>query len=720
MTVTSGPATDRAPTRRDGRSRNGALTRFVGLALWSVVVAFGVLVAAGIASTLWGLIHVSHPYLSSDYVVYDDVLQVYSGHTLYQDPATGYVASLYPVGFPALLAALTHLRLWSGWGILLSALSGVGLVGLVAVVAYRPDGDALVRSRALRVAEAVGIGFVGWWLVTTNPYPSNFQYRPDVLSWALGVAGLLLTPRALRGSRGAWICAIALLSAAFWVKQPAAAAALAAGLWGIYAAAIGVTTWRRIGVFLSALAAVNLLALAFQQLITDGWTWFYIVELGQRHSWDTFSYSELLRRSWAGIWLPVLATMAVLLLGIVGRVRAGGESLRRSADGQLLMLLLLFLLVTLVSETYLQRMQGGHENHLIGLTWALALLVGLGWRWAGRSDSTRLASGAVVAVLLGLGLTQGATVVSVLDHADPLAWQVPKVHDVVHFQEDALVGMLPPGQLLEPLNGQLGMRDGRVPINASACGLVAAGLSPLVLERDIADRRYPFIIPWDPDVEQSCSAFGKWEENYFAKLALVADVGYRSNTRGLPPGIYERRPEPAAAVAAHNLLRCFAPFRLGGVLFRIGRGGGFWCQQTPTDPHLVLETAVGFTEVTEVLTDGVVTAIDGALLATLPNGTGTVTVAAGVGNHASRHVKPLAQFDAHTPRRPATVAFTLGRVPTNLPAGTVVRRIDPAAVEGTQLRIYAAPRSHPQLDFSRVRIQTKDGIERGAVTRRGL
>ncbi|HEX5924654.1 MAG TPA: hypothetical protein VFY45_12540 [Baekduia sp.] len=692
--------------------------RPIDLAVWSVVVTFGALVAVGIASSLWELIHTAHPYLSNDYLVYDDALQLYTGHTLYQDPATGYVASLYTVGDPALVSVLLHFYLWTGWGILLSAMSGLVLVGLVAVVAYRPDRDALIPSQAFRVAEAAGIGFVGWWIVTTNPYPMHYQHRPDVLSWALGIAGLMLTPRALRGSRGAWIGAIALLSGAFWVKQPAAAAAVAAGLWGIYAIAIGVTTWRRLGVFLGALAAVNLFALAFQQVITDGWTWFYIFELGRRHDWSAFGYVEVLRRSWAGIWLPVLAAATMLLVGIIGRARAGGASLRRDADGQLLVLLVLFLVVTLSSETYLQRMQGGHENHLIGQTWALVLLVGLGWRWAGRTGSTRLASGAVVAVLLGLGMTQGAIVLGMPDYGTVQAWQVPKVHDVVRFKEDAMATVLPRGQILDQLSGELGMRDGRVPINQAACGLVAAGLSSLVLERDIANRRYPFIVPWDPDVAQSCSAFGKWEENYFWKLDRMVKAGYRPNTRGLPQPILERRPGPGAAASARDLLRCFAPFRLGGVLFRIGRGGGLWCQRTPTDPHLILRETPA--EVSEVLTDGVVTAIDGSLIATLPAGTGTVVIAASLGGLVNGKVQPLVQLDAEAPDRPTTAVITLGRVPADVPAGAIVRQLDPAAVEGTQLRIYATTGSGARLDFSHVRIRTKDGIERGAVTRRGL
>jgi hypothetical protein len=714
MTATSGPTTDRAPATHDGRPRQGALAHFVGLTLWSAVVVFGVLVAAGILSSLWELVHTGHPSLAGDYWVYGGALQLYSGHNLYQDPATGYVALLYPPGYPALLSVLLHIHLWSGWGILVSALSGVALVGFVGLVAYRPAGDALVRRRALRVLEAAGIGFVGWWLVTTSAFPMNYQHRPDVLSWALGIGGLLLTPRALRGSRGAWVGAIVLLSAAFWVKQPAIAAAAAAGLWGLYATAIGVTTWRRVCVFLGALAVVNLLALAFQQVITDGWTWFYIFELGRRYDWDAFGYPEVLRRSWAGIWLPVLTAITMLLLGVIGRARTGGTSLRRGPDGQLFVLLVLFLIITLSSETYLQRVQGGHENHLVGQTWALALLVGLGWRWAGRSGSTRLASGAVVAVLLGLGLTHGATVVGAPDQGDAQAWQVPKVYDAVHSAEDPIATVLPRGQLLHPHNSETGMRDGRVPINEGACGLTAAGLSPLVLERDLVTRRYPFVIPMDLDASQSCSAYGKWEENYYWKLARVIAAGYRPNTRGLPVGIFERRPEPAAAAAARDLLGCFAPFRLGGVLFRIRHGGGLWCQRTPTDPHLTLrETPTG---ISEVLTDGIVTAIDGTLVATLPAASGTVAVTSVHG----RQIKYLGGLDADTPGQAATVVFTLGRVPADIPANAVVRRIDPAALKGAQLGIYASVNSNARFDFSRVRIQTKDGILVGAVTRRGL
>ncbi len=52
--------------------------------------------------------------------------------------------------------------------------------------------------------------------------------------------------------------------------------------------------------------------------------------------------------------------------------------------------------------------------------------------------------------------------------------------------------------------------------------------------------------------------------------------------------------------------------------------------------------------------------------------------------------------------------------------GAKVMRIDPDAVRGGRLSIYATAGSGAVFDFSGMTLRTKDGILRGAVTRRGL
>jgi hypothetical protein len=706
--------------RRIGRSV-ARLRRGIELALWLAAVAFAGAIVAGIAGSLLNLVHAGHPNLGSDALVYDDALQIYATHTLYQDPADGYVALLYPPLYPMLLAGLLHLRVWSGWGVVMSSFSGLALAGMVAAVAYRRV--SVPQAKLLRIMEAAAIGFVGWWLVTTDPYPGTFENRPDALSWALALGGLLLVPRGLRGlrgSRGALVAAVALLSAAFWTKQPTVAAAIAAGAWALLAVALGVTTRRRAAGFLLALVVGNLVVLGLLNATSDGWASFYIFSLGKRHYWGEFTYREIFDRSWVVLWLPSAAAALMLAAGAFARGRRDRAVSRRAAlaadaDAQQLALLLSFLIVALPMETYLQRMQGGHENHLVGQLWGLALLVGLGWRWAGRRAATRIVAGSIVAGLGALGLGAGHAGVPVsagMNHV-PLVVDVHRVVDV----SPALVALSRQYTVYDQWFSELGMHGRHVPTSFAACGLTAAGLAPTGLERDLATRRYDFVHKIYGFRQNDCSAFGLWEENYFWKLNALVDAGYEPSTTF--PGLSERRPGAAAAAAALRLLRCFSPLRAGGALFRIGHGGGFWCQRSPTDPRIVLwETPASLSE---VLTDGVVTTIEGALVITVPSGTTSTSVLA---------VRPgrsawIARINAVNLRHSARVVVTTGPVHAAaarraLAAGARVKRFDAAVLKGARLSIVVMGGSRVRLDFSGMTIHAKDGILRGSVTRRGV
>ncbi|MCW3021526.1 MAG: hypothetical protein JWR30_848 [Conexibacter sp.] len=708
-TQSSAPRTRRSVAR---------LRRGIELALWLAAVAFAGAIVAGIAGSLLNLVHAGHPNLGSDALVYDDALQIYATHTLYQDPADGYVALLYPPLYPMLLAGLLHLRVWSGWGVVMSSFSGLALAGMVAAVAYRRV--SVPQAKLLRIMEAAAIGFVGWWLVTTDPYPGTFENRPDALSWALALGGLLLVPRGLRGSRAALVAAVALLTAAFWTKQPTVAAAIAAGAWALLAVALGVTTRRRAAGFLLALVVGNLVVLGLLNATSDGWASFYIFSLGKRHYWGEFTYGEIFDRSWVILWLPSAAAALMLAAGAFARGRrdravSWRAALAADADAQQLALLLSFLIVALPMETYLQRMQGGHENHLVGQLWGLALLVGLGWRWAGRRAATRIVAGSIVAGLGALGLGAGHAGVPVspgMDHV-PLVVAVHRVVDV----SPALVALSRHHTVYDQWFSDLGMRGRHVPTSFAACGLTAAALAPTGLERDLATRRYDFVHKIYGFRQNDCSAFGLWEENYFWKLNALVDAGYEPSTTF--PGLSERRPGAAAAAAALRLLRCFSPLRAGGALFRIGHGGGFWCQRSPTDPRIVLwETPASLSE---VLTDGVVTTIEGALVITVPSGTTSTSVLA---------VRPgrsawIARINAVNLRHSARVVVTTGPVHAAaarraLAAGARVKRFDAAVLKGARLSIVVMGGSRVRLDFSGMTIHTKDGILRGAVTRRGL
>jgi hypothetical protein len=388
------------------------------------------------------------------------------------------------------------------------------------------------------------------------------------------------------------------------------------------------------------------------------------------------------------------------------------HALAVDAEAQELTLLVLFLVVTVPLETYLQRMQGGHENHLVGQLWGLALVAGLGWRWAGRTVTTRIAAALAVAALALLGVTVGQA----RDLAAPGVNRVPKVVDVRHVVElsAGAVALARHHTIYDQWYSELGMRGEHVPTSFAACGLAAAGLPATGLERDLATRRYDFVNRFYGYRPQDCSAFGLWEENYFWKLKALIDAGYERSLRY--PSLMERR--PGGGAAARRLLACFAPLRAGGALFRIGHGGGFWCQRSPMNPRIVLQETPA--TLSEVLTDGVVTAIDGTLVVTIPRGTGSVQVSAVRPGRSTR----ITRIDAVELRHPGSVVVTTG--PVNgvaarraVASGATVKRFDAAVVKGARLSILATAGSHARLDFSGMIIHTKDGILRGAVTDRG-
>lgn len=78
--------------------------------------------------------------------------------------------------------------------------------------------------------------------------------------------------------------ALLLLSAGFWSKQTAGAAALAAGLWIGIALAAGWVTKRRAALFLGLLLFFNLAILALLNAITGGWEWYFNFVLPTRQS----------------------------------------------------------------------------------------------------------------------------------------------------------------------------------------------------------------------------------------------------------------------------------------------------------------------------------------------------------------------------------------------------------------------------------------------------
>jgi hypothetical protein len=686
--------------------------------LWAILIAFGAAIALGILLTLWELIGMAHPAPSFGYYIYDDALQMYGGHWPYQDPAVGYVGLLYPPLHTALLAGLLHIHKWSGWGPVVHTIAQVALAGIVASVAYRRDG--VPRAKALRVLEAIAFGLVAEWLISSNNSLGPNGAGPDVMAWALGLSGILLVRRGLNGSRRALIWSIVLLSAAFWSKQPALAAAMAATCWAVLAAVLGVTTWRRAAGFIAAMAVVNLVVFGALMLATHGWLLFYMYELGSRHNWGTRSYGWIIGRAWPWFRLELAFAAVLLVPGAVGWARGRRVAVPRrlralaaDQDAQTFAILLIFLVIATTMETFFQRKQGADLEHLLGQLWALMLVAALAWRCAGRTARTRLGAGLVVGALAILGLLAGGPAVTGL--------RLREIVTVQHYEsrEEVLDTLSSIGlSVYQQRTGDVGVRDGIMPPNYSVCDMTAAGLPATGFERELAARRWDVIVAPFAAWEAYCSGFGKWEENYFWKINVLIDTGYYVGTQ-FPVPLVVRRPDPAAARTAHQLLHCFAPYRLAGVLFRIGHGGGFWCQATWTVPKLRLDSIPAGRS--QILTDGTVTSLEGSLVITMPKRAGKVEI--GVTKPAPDRV--LARINAGALGHPANIVVTAGAVRgaaarAAIARGAEVVRIDPDAVRGGRLSIYATARSGAAFDFSGMTIHTKNGILRGAVTRRGL
>jgi hypothetical protein len=159
--------------------------------------------------------------------------------------------------------------------------------------------------------------------------------------------------------------------------------------------------------------------------------------------------------------------------------------------------------------------------------------------------------------------------------------------------------------------------------------LLAAGSQPLALVRAFEDRRFAFVemLPGTPEDSSYMSGYGQWEENWTWKVNQVIAARYSESRRSAP--LLEPRPGPERAVWQRA---CFGPFTLAGTHWRIGLGGGFWCNP---ESGLVTQRGTPATvAVTELRTDVPVEGLHGLLRLKLAVG----------------HLLRISQGDAAKPR----------------------------------------------------------------------
>ena len=320
---------------------------------------------------------------------------------------------------------------------------------------------------------------------------------------------------------------------------------------------------------------------------------------------------------------------------------------------QLLAVMVLFIVIATSLETYFMHKQGAALEHVIGPQWGVAMLLAIGWRAAGAMALTRIGAGLIVVIAATCGVLWGQG-----RAFGDASWHVPAIVDVQRYPEVSELALVPPKgvTVYHKSFGDLGRRGDVVPPNYSVCDMAAAGLPATGFERELASRRWDIVYQigaWDA----YCSGFGKWEENYFWKLNVLIAAGYETPPSvSVPVSFVVKRTGTQPIAATRRLLHCFAPFRLAGVLFRIGHGGGFWCQRTRSTPRIALDVIP--TQTSEIRTDGTVTAISGSLVITMPKGEGQ----AAVWTTKSAYKRRVVLFDAGSRARAASMVVTAGPV----------------------------------------------------------
>ena len=507
--------------------------------------------------------------------VFTDAEALYLGEPLYGDPADGYTGQVYTPLFPLLVSLLLRVAFWSGWPVVLTQLGALALVGLVARQAY----DRGV-SRGIAIAEAVGIGALGWSFVYGIPRNVLFDGRSDHVAWAFALAGLAVTPAALRGSRRAMAAAVLLLTAAFWTKQPAAAAPAAALLWGALAARGGLIEWRRFAVFAGLMAVLNGAALVVLQLTSDGWGFFFEFQL----LGNLVARTSVPDAAWELAKTAVLPALTLAVLTAVAVRAAGGRERALERLGPRrdeLACVALFVLIAAATAVWFRRAQGTETNHWIGVVWGLAILAAAGYRLA-RDAPGRL-SAAVPAVLAVLFVSTW------IPGDGPLALRSGSViPDSRFFEVPAeLRAFARDHRVYNHIFPDLNVRSHKeVYMNyQNLQEIVAGGLHPTWFERRLLARHFDAVYRFDNRLSPFASAYGKEEENYFWKLNRVLELKYSPSlqTPGAPIIVGEPlerafvpRPGPDPAPW---LDRCFAPYEFAGAKWFVHRGGGLWCEE---------------------------------------------------------------------------------------------------------------------------------------------
>jgi 4-amino-4-deoxy-L-arabinose transferase-like glycosyltransferase len=550
-------------------------------------VLFAVPVFHSILGTLAQLITTSHPYFGDAGGVGVDGLAIHLGSALYGDPAHTYDPNAYTPGLPLLLAGLDSIKQWTGWSLLVTIFSSLGLIGLATGLAWRPRRAVSPMERAANAIGALGMGAIAWWLVLFVAFDALYLGRTDHIAWALALGGLVLVPATAAGSRPAAAGSLLGLTLAFMIKQTTALAALAAVAWLLIAALRGRSAWRVPLVYAAVLLAVNGALLGILQLASGGWAWFWIVDLPGRSAKGA-SYGDAADHMFQScIFTAVVA--AILWLPLLSRRRRLPRRRLEIAG-----VLALFAAVEAVVAPVFREGAGAVDNHFVGLAWALALLAACAWGLAGFDRRSTIAAAGVV---LGLfAVSELKPLQTVVTDVNTVGVPLKATRGTIGEIPAPLVALAKKKTVYHPVYADLAAEHGgrAYPAVYSLEWLPRGGVRPGYFLDAILHRRIDVIYLFADEGNTPDWGGGTYEDDFSWKLnetirakydpapgisAIAGGLATRADIRVYrSPGVYQRRPGPDPAPW---LARCFAPFHVRGVTWTIGRGGGFWCRTAP-------------------------------------------------------------------------------------------------------------------------------------------
>jgi hypothetical protein len=575
-----------------------------------------------------------------------DASALFFGQPLYGDPTRGYASSVYTPLLPVLGAALDHLRFWRSWTPLVTFVSSLAMVGVLARLAYVGG-----RPRFVRMLEAAGVGAILYWLVGELSPGYFWNDRPDQLSWTLGILGLVALQRATRSNVAA-VGVVVLLSAAFWAKQTGLVASGACLVVLVVEAWSGRIGWARVGSLVAGFVALNGLLVFIVNELTGGWFVRIAFEWPMRQPCCEFSprfptylkgfVVEFSVRFFFG--LLFLGALAVALSVVVSQDRRAWRAEWRPAFA-----FAVFSVLALGAALVTRHRIGAAPSHELGLAWGLVLLMALAYRYLRRSSLGT----AMLVVLIGL-LLAGTQLVTSRQLYGSNQDGYLKVNGLRPRPDwtaapRALVSFARHHIVFDPNDGDISAPYAHeaFPTWIDLSGFMYVGQMPAYLARLVIERRFDVAYPYSATEvgHPLSSGNGRYEANYLWKINRAILLEYRP-APGVPTGgrVPISGPDPAPWLS-----RCFGPYSIHGIALVQHVGGGFWCPGRST--ITLRETPALFTDLRTNTDD-----IDGTVSVTLARA-GSFRVALERGDHV------IWQRTKETRQKPETFSVQVPRMP---------------------------------------------------------